>query len=66
MPARQRTVIDLSKYPCPACGASNRWEGVRIEKLEHQPPTLTAWCDCALGELVVVLCNGGIAIIEES
>jgi hypothetical protein len=54
---RQQTIIpvDLSLHPCPACGRSDRWEGMHAEESAHNNPTLIVWCDCGQGELQIII-----------
>lgn len=47
--------IDLSHVACPACGRSDRWDGIFTKETEHNNPELVVFCDCGRGEIVVVI-----------
>lgn len=53
--ATARVTINLREHPCPACGSTERWEGMHAEEYPSNNPTLVVWCDCGQGELRIVI-----------
>lgn len=47
--------VNLSLHPCPACGSTERWEGMHAEISSTNNPALIVWCDCGMGELRIVI-----------
>ena len=47
--------VNLSFHPCPACGSTDRWEGMDAEVSSDHNPVITVWCDCGLGELRIIV-----------
>ena len=50
-----KSVVDLTQIPCPACGQTDRWDGMETRHAEANNPELIVWCDCGRGELNIVV-----------
>lgn len=50
-----QVLVDPSEHTCPACGRSDRWEGVEVEEDPGHNPAIIVWCDCGLGELKIIV-----------
>jgi hypothetical protein len=49
-----KNIVDISHIPCPACGRSDRWDAMAAEEPPSNNPQIKVFCDCGLGELVIV------------